>query len=439
MASNQIIDVKPKDLHRNERNPRAEVTEVDDAFVQSIKSLGIIQPLVAFEDDKGRYVLRAGERRKAAAIKAGLRTVPVILCESEGDAADVAVGLVENIHREGLTEGEVAGGVQEMLELGVTSTEIVKQTGLPRDFVGKAKKAGKALDETKAAIAADAVTLDEALSLMQLEAHPELYAEALAAVGTNNFEYTVSRALRAVEFNATVEATKAECVKNGIAFLEPEDFDPDKHCRTSRFGAKVSDKHASADCHAVTVSDGYSGVTVIDVCVRPRNHDANAKLATDDMTDEEREAKKAERRVVIDSNKSGEAANDARRAWINKFLARKTFDKDAIQYIAARMAIREFSNDMRGQAFKHFFGDKSWFNVTDDERATLDKTPNASIRFLLAVAIEQAEFKIDKGFWRSSRKDFAEHLATLASWGFPASDFEIEFAKGHGVEVKLAK
>ncbi|MGH8725913.1 MAG: ParB/RepB/Spo0J family partition protein, partial [Burkholderiales bacterium] len=81
----------------------------------SIRSQGLMQPLLVRPVDRERYELIAGERRWRAAQMAGLDEVPALVREVPDDAA-LAMSLIENIQRENLNPMEEAAGVQRLVE-----------------------------------------------------------------------------------------------------------------------------------------------------------------------------------------------------------------------------------------------------------------------------------------------------------------------------------
>ncbi len=93
-------------------------TRMDDQalaeLAQSIRSQGLLQPLVVRPVDSG-YELIAGERRWRAAQMAGLAEVPAIVREVPDEAAMV-MALIENIQREDLNPIEEAAGVQRLID-----------------------------------------------------------------------------------------------------------------------------------------------------------------------------------------------------------------------------------------------------------------------------------------------------------------------------------
>jgi ParB family chromosome partitioning protein len=81
----------------------------------SIRSQGLMQPLLVRAVDRDRYELIAGERRWRAAQMAGLEEVPALVRDVPDEAA-LAMSLIENIQRENLNPMEEAAGVQRLVE-----------------------------------------------------------------------------------------------------------------------------------------------------------------------------------------------------------------------------------------------------------------------------------------------------------------------------------
>jgi ParB family chromosome partitioning protein len=81
----------------------------------SIRTQGLMQPLLVRPVEGDRYELIAGERRWRAAQRAGLEEVPVLVREVPDEAA-LALSLIENIQRENLNPMEEAAGVQRLVD-----------------------------------------------------------------------------------------------------------------------------------------------------------------------------------------------------------------------------------------------------------------------------------------------------------------------------------
>ncbi len=104
-------------------------------LAESIKSQGIMQPILARALISGNYEIIAGERRWRAARLAGLTEVPVLV-RVVADEAALAMSLIENIQRENLNPLEEATGIQRLInEFDMTHQLAAEAVGRSRSAV----------------------------------------------------------------------------------------------------------------------------------------------------------------------------------------------------------------------------------------------------------------------------------------------------------------
>ena len=104
-------------------------------LAESIKSQGVMQPILARPLPDGRYEIVAGERRWRAARMAGLATVPALVKDIPDHQA-LAAALIENIQREDLNPLEEAAGIHRLVqEFGLTHQAIGETLGRSRTAV----------------------------------------------------------------------------------------------------------------------------------------------------------------------------------------------------------------------------------------------------------------------------------------------------------------
>jgi len=125
-------------VHMIRPNPAQPRTHYDEAALRglsrSIIEVGLLQPVVVQEDDRG-YVLISGERRWRAAQMAGLETVPALLRQAD-DTGSLVQALVENLQREDLTPLEEATAYKALMdEHKLTQQEIAHRVGKGRATV----------------------------------------------------------------------------------------------------------------------------------------------------------------------------------------------------------------------------------------------------------------------------------------------------------------
>jgi ParB family chromosome partitioning protein len=104
-------------------------------LAESIKTQGVIQPILVRARSEGGFEIVAGERRWRAARMAGLQTVPVVVRDIPDNQA-LAVALIENIQREDLNPLEEAQGIQRLTnEFGLTHQAAAEALGRSRTAI----------------------------------------------------------------------------------------------------------------------------------------------------------------------------------------------------------------------------------------------------------------------------------------------------------------
>lgn len=123
-------------LQRGKYQPRQDMSqEALQDLANSIKSQGIIQPIVVRNIGKDKYEIIAGERRWRASQIAGLETVPVVI-KNVADEAAIAMALIENIQREDLNPIEEAIALQRLQqEFELTQQEVADAVGKSRTVI----------------------------------------------------------------------------------------------------------------------------------------------------------------------------------------------------------------------------------------------------------------------------------------------------------------
>lgn len=123
----------------NEQQPRQSFDQKKLAeLTESVRSKGVIQPLVVRAMGDGRFQIVAGERRWRAAKLAGLERVPVVVKDLSG-ADLLEVALIENIQREDLNPLEEAEAYRQLIEEhGLTQDRLAKRVGRQRSTVANA-------------------------------------------------------------------------------------------------------------------------------------------------------------------------------------------------------------------------------------------------------------------------------------------------------------
>lgn len=132
------VDIEIGKLRTAEWNPRGKITPESVAdLAASIKSLGLIQPVVAMMDADGTATLIAGHRRVVAAKLAGLDKVPCDVLVGVDEETARRMTFIENLQRadaDPLLESELVGS---LVKSGMTLDEIAAETGRGRQWVAR--------------------------------------------------------------------------------------------------------------------------------------------------------------------------------------------------------------------------------------------------------------------------------------------------------------
>ena len=123
-------------LRRGKYQPRTHMDPVAlKELAASIKSQGVVQPIVVRPLPTGDYEIIAGERRWRAAQMAGLQTVPAVIRQIPDETA-IVIALIENIQRENLSPVEEAYALRRLtVEFNMTHERAAELTGRARDQV----------------------------------------------------------------------------------------------------------------------------------------------------------------------------------------------------------------------------------------------------------------------------------------------------------------
>ncbi len=131
-----FVEVPVSAIAANEYQPRSRFDEEAlVALTESIRELGVLQPLLVRQSGPDRYELIAGERRWRAARRAGLFLVPVVIRDVD-DKTSLEHALVENLHREDLNAIEEAAAYQQLIDdFSLTQEQVATRVGKSRSAV----------------------------------------------------------------------------------------------------------------------------------------------------------------------------------------------------------------------------------------------------------------------------------------------------------------
>ena len=154
----------------NPRQPRRTFDEdALDELAESIKQVGLLQPVVVRAVGPGRYELVMGERRWRAAQRAGLTEIGAIVKQTQDDDL-LRDALIENLHRQQLDPLEEAAAYQQLLDdFGATHEELARKIGRSRPHISNTLRLLNLPPAVQKRVAAGVLSAGHARALLSLE------------------------------------------------------------------------------------------------------------------------------------------------------------------------------------------------------------------------------------------------------------------------------
>jgi len=173
-ANEEMFEVDIDLIEPNSFQPRMNFNEERlEELAQSIRSNGIIQPLLIRRIDGGRYQLVAGERRWRAAQRAGLSKVPCVIKEIPEDKM-LELALVENIQRQELNAIEEAHAYKRLIEaLGLTQEMVAQRVGRDRTFITNYLRLLRLPEDIQQLVESEKLSMGHARALLGID-DPEI-------------------------------------------------------------------------------------------------------------------------------------------------------------------------------------------------------------------------------------------------------------------------
>ena len=166
------------DIARIIPNPTQPRTQFDeealDELADSIRQLGVIQPVTVKKAEDGKYIIISGERRWRAAQRADLQVLPASIREVDDENLH-AMALVENIQRQDLNAIEIALGLQRLIdECHLTQDALSEKVGKKRSSVSNYLRLIKLPDEVQLALKEGLISMGHAKAIAGAPAEEQL-------------------------------------------------------------------------------------------------------------------------------------------------------------------------------------------------------------------------------------------------------------------------
>lgn len=180
-SADAVVSLRLNEIDPNRDQPRRRFSE--DALAElaaSIRSVGVIQPILVHKSGR-RYVIIAGERRWRAARLAGLSEIPAIVRDWD-EVRRLEAALVENLQRDDLNPIEEATGVNRLMEqCGLTQEAAAERLGRSRSAVANLLRLLTLPEPIRHMLEEDALTSGHARALIPLPEEAQLKLAAMAA------------------------------------------------------------------------------------------------------------------------------------------------------------------------------------------------------------------------------------------------------------------
>ena len=214
----QLLDLAVEFLQRGKYQPRRDMNaEALEELASSIRTQGVMQPLIVRKIDNEEYEIIAGERRWRAAQQAGLDVVPVIVREVSDEAA-IAMALIENIQREDLNAMEESLAlIRLQQEFQLTQQQVADAVGKSRSAVTNLMRLASLEPEVQQLLERGDLELGHAKCLLALEGAKQINAARTVAsvnMTVRQTEALIKKILSGVSGKPTSEVSNSTDIKH---------------------------------------------------------------------------------------------------------------------------------------------------------------------------------------------------------------------------------
>lgn len=252
--NSELQNLPIEQLHPGKYQPRKDMSpEALDDLSNSIRSQGIIQPIVVRPVSEHSYEIIAGERRWRAAHLAQIDMVPCLIKDVPDESA-VAIALIENIQREDLNAMEEAIALERLLiEFELTHQEVADAVGKSRTTVSNLLRLNNLNSDVKVLLEHGDIEMGHARALLALEG--DIQNETARAVVAKELTVRETEALiKKVQAPEKVITSKEDNVVDDTKILEQNLSD--------KFGSQVTINHNKKGKGKLVIS--YSNLDELD-------------------------------------------------------------------------------------------------------------------------------------------------------------------------------
>lgn len=483
-----LIEVDPTTV-LVDRNIRE--ADVDPDLVASIKAVGLLEPPTLVKTSTGDLLVRYGHRRLLASIKAGLKQIPALYKGDEGtidnasEITRIVTQLDENSRRKGLTPAEEVNALEQLCAFGLKAEQIVETARIKEETVHTSLAIARSKLAKGVAQRHDDLSLEHLAAVAEFEDDPEIVKRLMASVPANRFDHELQRARDDRSFaQRTAEITELLANENTRIVDRPSYNAATQPLHYLKANEKAKEaltleEHQACPGHVAWLDttwtqvgpDGKEAVfpdepenaedqeawasyeeaheqvrissrqiqfpSATYGCENPKAHGhvsryggstSSPKPKAAEMSEKEREAAKAARRLVIENNKAWASAKPVRQAWVAKWASAKTQPKGSGKFLATALANdRDVLNAHGARALAG-----EWLgNKTNGRSVTIPS--NATDARCAVIALVQVlagyEANLTDNSWRDDghKNACGRYLRFLKAIGYGLSEVE-EFA-----------
>ena len=236
-GSSTINEIAIDQIEANPNQPRREFApEALQELANSIREIGIIQPITLRQIADNRFQIIAGERRWRASQLAGLKALPAYI-RTIKDENVMEMALVENIQREDLNAIEIALAYEHLLEgSGMTQEKVSERVGKSRTAITNYLRLLKLPAQVQMALQNKTIDMGHARALLALDS-PALQIKLFKEILKNGYSVRkVEELVQALKSGEDIESGKKKIVARNQL---PETFNALKNRLASFFNTKV--------------------------------------------------------------------------------------------------------------------------------------------------------------------------------------------------------
>lgn len=226
--SKSVEEIPVENIEINPYQPRKEFDQEELlALVQSIKVLGLIQPITVRSIGADKYQIISGERRWRASKLAGLKSVPAYIRIAD-DQGMLEMALVENIQRSDLNPLEIALSYQRLIdECDLQHDEMAKRVGKERSTVSNYIRLLKLPPDIQSALKSKKISMGHARAIIglenptdQLHVYKKIIGESLSVRNTEKLVREIKTPKSSIkEAPKTVEHPEIKKIRDRLGYL----------------------------------------------------------------------------------------------------------------------------------------------------------------------------------------------------------------------------